>query len=104
MESFTSRKMLLVGPLLSLFVARADAQSSPQGPTPADLFRTVASLDSALFDAFNRCDLEKFGTFFIDDVEFYHDQGGVTLGRQSLTESVKTNICGLSYDHHAVPK
>ena len=93
-KRFAPRKALLA-PLLSVFLARANAQSPPQGPTPApDLFRTVASLDGALFDAFNRCDLEKFGTFFIDDVEFYEDQGGVTLGRQSLTESVKTNICG----------
>jgi hypothetical protein len=26
-------------------------------------------------------------------VEFYHDQGGVTLGREKLTESIKNNIC-----------
>ena len=30
----------------------------------------------------------------MEDVEFYHDQGGVTLGRAALTESVKKNICG----------
>jgi hypothetical protein len=34
------------------------------------------------------------GCFFVEDVEFYHDQGGVTLGRQNLTDSVKKNICG----------
>jgi hypothetical protein len=88
------RKTLLFVPMLSMVVARADAQSPPGTMPPDELFRTIASLDGALFDAFNRCELEKFGTFFIDDVEFYHDQGGVTLGRQSLTESVKTNICG----------
>jgi hypothetical protein len=44
--------------------------------------------------AYNRCDLEKFASFFVDNVEFYHDQGGVTLGRTALTESVKKNICG----------
>jgi len=46
------------------------------------------------FDAYNRCDLVKFSSFFVEDVEFYHDQGGVTLGRQNLTDSVKKNICG----------
>ena len=84
------RKLLLILPLL----VRADAQA-PQSKTPHDeLFRTIAALDGALFDSYNRCDLAKFGTFFIDDVEFYHDQGGVTLGRLNLTESVKKNICG----------
>jgi len=48
----------------------------------------------ALFDSYNRCDLQKFSSFFVDDVEFYHDQGGVTLGRENLTDSVKKNICG----------
>src|SRR5258708_7674008 len=81
------RKLLLLLPLL----VRADAQSKT---TPEELFRTVEALDGALFDSYNRCDLAKFGTFFVDDVEFYHDQGGVTLGRQKLTESVKENICG----------
>jgi hypothetical protein len=38
--------------------------------------------------------LDKFASFFVDDVEFYHDQGGVTLGKANLTESVKKNICG----------
>jgi len=81
------RKLLLLLPLL----VRADAQSKT---TPEELFRTIEALDGALFNSYNRCDLVKFGTFFIDDVEFYHDQGGVTLGRQKLTESVKENICG----------
>jgi hypothetical protein len=30
----------------------------------------------------------------VDDVEFYHDQGGVTLGKANLSDSVKKNICG----------
>jgi len=59
-----------------------------------ELDKAVGALDAALFDAYNRCDLVKFSSFFVEDVEFYHDQGGVTLGRQNLTDSVKKNICG----------
>ncbi len=60
----------------------------------ADLDRAITALDTALFDAYNRCDLEKFASFLDENVEFYHDQGGVTLGRTALTDSVKKNICG----------
>jgi len=61
---------------------------------PAELDKTIAALDRALFDSYNRCDLPRFESFFVDDVEFYHDQGGVTLGKAALTESVRKNICG----------
>jgi uncharacterized protein DUF4440 len=59
-----------------------------------ELDRVGAALDAALFDSYNKCDLDKFASFFVDDVEFYHDQGGVTLGKAALTDSVKKNICG----------
>src|SRR5437667_5356700 len=96
-----SLRMVLLLPLLALGVARASAQTSLEG-VPAfediksqeELAKAVAALDAALFDSYNRCDLAKFASFFAEDVEFYHDQGGVTLGRAALTESVKKNICG----------
>jgi hypothetical protein len=59
-----------------------------------ELDKVGTALDAALFDSYNKCDLATFESFFVDDVEFYHDQGGVTLGKKALTESVKNNICG----------
>ena len=93
-QPLAPRRMLLPLLLLSLTIPQAHAQSPNKMAPPDELSRTVAALDSTLFDAYNQCDLEKFATFFIDDVEFYHDQSGVILGRQNLTESVKKNICG----------
>lgn len=82
--------------LLSLLASSVWMNAQPSKPVdhPDELFRTLASLDGALFDSYNRCDLDKFATFFTGDVEFYHDKGGVTLGRQKLVESLKQNICG----------
>jgi uncharacterized protein (TIGR02246 family) len=94
---FASPKILLSLLLLPLFVCQVNAQAVPSLESiqsQPELDKAIASLDSALFDAYNRCDLEKFSSFFVDDVEFYHDQGGVTLGKQKLTESIKNNICG----------
>jgi hypothetical protein len=82
--------------LLVLFVCPSGAQSVPaldKIQSQEELDKAVTSLDAALFDSYNHCDLE-FASFFVDDVEFYHDQGGVTLGKAALTDSVKKNICG----------
>src|SRR5450755_1532176 len=80
-----------------LFQMLCSAQNAPpfdKIQNQADLDRAGTLLDAALFDAYNKCDLDKFASFFVDDVEFYHDQGGVTLGRAALIDSVKKNICG----------
>lgn len=62
-----------------------------------ELDRAITMLDTQLFDAYNTCNLEKFSSLIADDVEFYHDQGGVTLGNKALTDSVKQNICGKTH-------
>jgi ketosteroid isomerase-like protein len=102
-ESIAVSKIVLLLPLLALLAGRADSQALESIKSQAELDKTIASLDAALFDSYNRCDLEKFSTFFTDDVEFYHDQGGVTLGKEKLTESVKKNICGSDVRRELVP-
>jgi len=84
--------------LIALVLASsAGAQSVPpldKIQNQEELNKAITALDAALFDAYNKCDLVKFASFIDEHVEFYHDQGGVTLGQQALTDSVKKNICG----------
>lgn len=91
--------MVLVSGLLTGFVLSASALAQSVAPldkiqNQQELNQAITELDGALFDAYNKCDLAKFGSFIDENVEFYHDQGGVTLGRAALVESVKKNICG----------
>jgi hypothetical protein len=72
-----------------------DANKNPSEMSQDELFRTIKKLDAELFDAYNRCELEKLGSFLPDDLEFYHDQGGlVATTREQLLAAVKQNICG----------
>jgi len=90
------RIALVIAGLMGLG-GRAQAQDVPpleKIQSQAELDKAITALDAALFDSYNKCDLEKFASFFVENVEFYHDQGGVTLGRAALTDSVKRNICG----------
>jgi ketosteroid isomerase-like protein len=80
--------------MLAVGLFRADAQALESIQSQAELNKVVTALDAALFDSYNHCDLERFASFFTEDVEFYHDHGGVTLGKEKLTDSIKKNICG----------
>ena len=97
------KRRIALSPILLLlaipfvFLCTAGAQNVPpldKIQNQEELDRAVTVLDAALFDAYNRCDLDKFASLIDENVEFYHDQGGVTLGRAALTDSVKKNICG----------
>jgi hypothetical protein len=63
-------------------------------PAPDPLFRTVQSLDTQLFDAYNHCDLNTLGSLVSEDLEFYHDKTGLAIGRQVFVDAIKNNICG----------
>jgi Domain of unknown function (DUF4440) len=58
------------------------------------LFDTVAGLDRRLFDAYNTCDLSTLGAMVTDDLEFYHDKTGLSVGKQVFVDSIRNNICG----------
>lgn len=94
MKYLNAQSILLVVALLAVPCTKAVAQNRYSTPPPEELSRTLRALDAALFDSFNRCDLDKFAAFFADDLEFYHDKGGLTLSRKSLVESIRNNICG----------
>ena len=88
------RKLLVCTAFLGANLAAQTVTPPDKIQNQQELDRVGAALDAALFDSYNKCELGKFASFFAEDVEFYHDQGGVTLGRTALTESVKKNICG----------
>ncbi len=58
--------------------------------SPTELYNTIASLDSAFFDAFNNRDLTTLQNFLSEDLEFYHDLGGVTNYDQNIGAFKKT--------------
>jgi len=78
-----------------LDASRADLAATPP---PDPLYQKMLSLDTAMFDAFNKCsdptELAKHGAFFDKGVEFFHDLGGVTWGAEGLLANTRKNVCG----------
>ena len=91
--------LLCLGTVLTRGVSAQSGRTPTDFPTtqpaPSDsLFLTISSLDKELFEAVDRCDMKKFDSFWVDDAEFYHDKGGLMVGRRNIVESVKSNLCG----------
>jgi len=89
-------KISLVVSLAALIAASsfACAQSKQGLPVSDPLYKTVAGLDTSLFDAYNNCQLDKLSSLVAEDLEFYHDKTGLAVGRQLFVDAIKNNICG----------
>ena len=59
-------------------------------PSSKKLVDTIANLDSAFFGAFNRRDIAGIKNFLAEELEFYHDLGGVTNYAQNIEAFERT--------------
>ncbi len=48
-----------------------------------ELFDAISRMDGVLFSAFNAHEVKRLMTMFTNDLEFYHDSGGLTDFRQT---------------------
>lgn len=60
----------------------------------SELYKTLKINDSLLFDVgFNTCDLSAFESLLAEDLEFYHDKGGITPSKKAFIQTFKNGIC-----------
>ncbi len=86
-------KSILCSLLLLMIPLMAHA-GAPEGiPSGDALVKTVNDLDTKVFDAYNHCDLDTFAKYFAEDVEFYHDKGGLMTSREAVVDATRRNIC-----------
>ncbi|GAA4299064.1 nuclear transport factor 2 family protein [Nibribacter koreensis] len=94
---FTS--LYLVVNVLAIFSCTAtkpDTARSISAYKPDDLalYKTIASLDSTYFTAYNSCNMAKQAEMYSEDIEFFHDRGGLMTSKKDLLASIEKNICG----------
>jgi hypothetical protein len=85
---------LLTVILLSASLATRAQEGYKYVPESKELYNKIVHMDSVLFNAYNTCDLETQGKIFSDNLEFYHDKGGLTTSKTDLLDAIKRNICG----------
>lgn len=61
--------------------------------TDAELTATILQLDSSFWKTYNTCDTINMRKYFTEDLEFYHDKGGPSFGKETLISTYARNIC-----------
>ena len=95
-----TQKTILIFIALSIFAFSCTSvkQKSTEGllpytPASQQLHDSIVLIDQVFFDAYNNCQVPVFEELISDDIEFYHDQGGLSTSKKDLIESLKNNIC-----------
>jgi hypothetical protein len=96
MKNFHAPRLLV---LLTLIMLSTSLTTHAQDtykyvPESKELYAKIVHMDSLLFNAYNSCDTETQAKIFSDNLEFYHDKGGLTTSKKDLLDAIKRNICG----------
>ena len=87
------KRVLFLAPLMAALTSCWPVYAQ-ENARSGSLFKTIQVLDSKLFEAYNHCDLATLGGMVSDDLEFYHDKTGLSVGRDLFITAIKQNICG----------
>jgi ketosteroid isomerase-like protein len=63
-------------------------------PEDPELYNTIVAMDSTFFQAYNTCDLNKQAAIYSENIEFYHDTGGLMTVKQEILDNTKKYVCG----------
>ena len=80
--------------LLLVLLLSGCRQLNAQKKASDSLYSQIAHMDSIMFNAFNSRDTDTFKKLFTEDLEFYHDKGGLTGYQQTIefmTSTAKSN-------------
>lgn len=69
-------------------------QNHSYTPDDPELYRTIIAMDSVFFTAYNNCNLDKQAVIYADNIEFYHDKGGLMTSKKDILDATKKYICG----------
>ncbi len=87
--------LILISVLVACKTKVPQFDPATPGFTPEDpeLQKEIVLQDSLFFDAYNKCKIELMDKMFPEDIEFYHDRGGLSTSKPDLMKSLENNIC-----------
>ena len=63
-------------------------------PIDKNVYEVIVAKDKEYFDAYNTCDMKKQAALYSEELEFFHDKGGLSTSKEELLTAIENNICG----------
>ena len=87
--------LIIIASLLSCNTKKSIVNNSEKYiPVNKELYKTIVELDNKFFKAYNTCDLKTQESMISNNIEFFHDKGGLSTSKKEIMEAMKNNICG----------
>lgn len=79
--------------VLNSVQAQSNISLPPYSPPSRELHAQIVRMDSIFFDAYNHCKMEVIEQLFSEDIEFFHDKGGLSTSKKDIVNAIRNNIC-----------
>lgn len=60
----------------------------------SDIEAAIIRNDSIFFDAYNNSKLQVYADYYSEDLEFYHDKGGLSTSKKEMVDATVRNVFG----------
>ncbi|MCH3883042.1 MULTISPECIES: nuclear transport factor 2 family protein [Tenacibaculum] len=85
--------VLLVMVYTSAFLNAQVNEIPKYKPVDKELHEEITKMDSLFFDAYNNCNMKVQAEILSEDLEFFHDRGGLSTSKTAILKALKNNIC-----------
>ncbi len=85
--------LFLVALLMSFFTFGQINEIPKYKSSDVKLYNEIVKMDTKYFNAYNTCDMETQADIYAENLEFFHDKGGLSTSKSGLLKSLKENIC-----------
>ena len=93
-KSITILILILISPYGYSQETYKDILETEYVPIDKKAYDIIVAKDKEYFDAYNTCDMKKQASLYSEDLEFFHDKGGLSTSKQEILASIERNICG----------
>ncbi len=86
--------LITIALFLFSWITNAQAHEIPKyKASDVKLYNEIVKMDTKYFNAYNTCDMKTQADIYDDDLEFFHDKGGLSTSKSEILKSLEKNIC-----------